>query len=521
LSALFDLARPDDDASRKTAARAVIYTRISDRTGTRQLGSLQVQLLACQTYADGHGWSVAAHYHDAMTGRSANRPQYQAMLAAVRRLSQGGQHVAIIVAALDRLGRHVLEGARCRAELRAFGASVHSVREGGELSDLVADILSAIAQEEARLTGARAKAAFQHLASTGWHTASKVPWGYRRRAATTEERAAGSPRSVLEVDPVIGPHVSAMFCKAADGTPILELIRWLQSVPELNAIGLKFHFTSVRRRLQNPTYIARTQARDPDVLKRPVGHWPALVDDATWDQVQQLLAVPTPSRTAGDHLLIGYLRCATCGRRAYYGAGRFTCDPRGVGVRQYGCSSHIGAEPSINAAVVAELTKVLEPTRQCDCPALMAALRRSRSVVASARGPNAVRRLEAQVDQARRRLSHASVLLSDGDLDATGFDMVRAAMEAELQVADTKLRHLHHNVRGLALPSVHEIAASVGRWLDALHSGDVRRQREVLGILVQSVRVRRLGRARFAAQVEWTSVGMIFAELASTKECGQ
>src|SRR5438445_442003 len=79
-----------------------------------------------------------------------DRPQYQSLLSAVRRLHTTGNHVVVVVAALDRFGRRLLERVRCREELKGLGVATYSVRDGGEVSDLVANILGSVAQEEVR-----------------------------------------------------------------------------------------------------------------------------------------------------------------------------------------------------------------------------------------------------------------------------------------------------------------------------------------------------------------------------------
>src|SRR5258708_1971187 len=63
----------------------------------------------------------------------------------------------VVVVALDRFGRRMLERVRCREELKALGVTTHSVREGGEVSDLVANILASVAQEEVTRLGMRIK----------------------------------------------------------------------------------------------------------------------------------------------------------------------------------------------------------------------------------------------------------------------------------------------------------------------------------------------------------------------------
>src|SRR5207248_1969347 len=163
------------------------------------------------------------------------RPQYQALLADVRRLRANGMQLAVVVAALDRFGRKLLERVRCREELKALGVPTHSVRDGGEVSDLVANVLASVAEEEVRRLGGRA------------------------------------------------------MC-----------------------------YQSVRRALSSPVYIARFGPHpDRNGLSRPAGRWPALIDDTTWQRVQEGVAKHhhMPRQASGRYLLTGLLRCPQCGAR--------------------------------------------------------------------------------------------------------------------------------------------------------------------------------------------------------------
>src|SRR3954454_14152946 len=118
---------------------ALIYTRVSSDEQAREGISLDAQLAECRRYAAAQGWAFGDEYQDVMTGKRDDRPQYQKLLADLRRLHVDGRRMVVVVAALDRLGRRLLEQVRCREEMKALGVSVHSVRDGGEVSDLVAN----------------------------------------------------------------------------------------------------------------------------------------------------------------------------------------------------------------------------------------------------------------------------------------------------------------------------------------------------------------------------------------------
>ena len=188
-----DRGHANGHASR-TLTTALIYTRVSSEDQAREGISLDAQLEECRRYAAQQGWVLGAEYQDVMTGTRDDRPQYQALLAEVRQQRSDGQSVTVVVAALDRLGRQLLERVRCREELKSLGVSVHAVREGGEVSDLVANVLAAVAQEEVRRLGERVRASRKHVAARGWVPGGRQPWGYRWREPTDTERVSGAPK---------------------------------------------------------------------------------------------------------------------------------------------------------------------------------------------------------------------------------------------------------------------------------------------------------------------------------------
>src|ERR671931_1568927 len=157
---------------------ALIYTRVSSDEQAREGLSLDAQLADCRRYAAGLGWVLGSEHQDVLKGTRDDRPQYQALLSEVRRLRAEGRAVAVVVATLDRFGRKLLERVRSREELKALGVPTHSVRDGGEVSDLVANILASVAQEEVRRLGERVSASWRHIMGQGWYRVGGCPWGY-------------------------------------------------------------------------------------------------------------------------------------------------------------------------------------------------------------------------------------------------------------------------------------------------------------------------------------------------------
>ena len=347
---------------------ALIYTRVSSDEQAREGVSLDAQLAECRRYAARHGWLLGPEFQDVLSGRRDDRPAYQALLAEARRLRAEGRPVAVVVLRLDRLGRRILERVRCREELTALGVPVHSVREGGEVSDLVANILASVAEEETRALGERVAVAKRHIAAGGWYVGGRAPWGYRSRPATPEERAQGSPTTVLEFDPVEAPWAREAFARAAAGETLRAVHRWVAGLPSEARGGRVMTFQAVRKILAAPVYVGRPPQGEEDVLARPVGRWPSLVDDATWRRVRGRVEghrrLPRPA--SQQHLLTGLLRCPCCGTRMHgrtrKGHGRtYRCAATTLGANAgtRGCRAEVLGAP-VDADVLAALLPVVE-----------------------------------------------------------------------------------------------------------------------------------------------------------------
>jgi hypothetical protein len=57
------------------------------------------------------------------------------------------------------------------------------------------------------------------------------------------------------------------------------------------------------------------------------------------------------------------------------------------------------------------------------------------------------------------------------------------------------------------VPTLEEALRQAGGWRDALITGEIDRQREVLAALVERVTPERTGRGKYAAGIMWTRIG--------------
>jgi site-specific DNA recombinase len=219
----------------------------------------------------------------------------------------------VVVSALDRFGRKLIERVRSREELKALGVATHSVREGGEVTDVVANILAVVAQEEVERLSRRISDVKQHFRGGGWYPVGRCPWGYRLRPATASERAAGAPKSVLEIGQATAEYVRESFRRVADGASVRAVVAWLAGLPSSAQGHRRLSYSAVRQIVSSPIYVGRIS----EVADAPLARWPAIVDEMTFWRVQDRVASHSmmPRQATQRYLMTGLLRCHRCGAR--------------------------------------------------------------------------------------------------------------------------------------------------------------------------------------------------------------
>ena len=117
--------------------KAAIYARYS--TDKQSESSIDDQFRECRKLAEHHEFNVVAEFSDkAMSGGTANRPDYQNMLAAAR----AEQFDVIVAEDTSRLWRNLAEQAPRLAELQDLG--IHIVTCDLDTRQESAGILGAI-----------------------------------------------------------------------------------------------------------------------------------------------------------------------------------------------------------------------------------------------------------------------------------------------------------------------------------------------------------------------------------------
>ena len=341
--------------------QVALYARVSSERQAEKDLSTSAQLRALRAFAREKGWSVVREYVDkAKSGRTANRPAFREMLAAVKR----ERFDAVLVWKLDRLARNMEISAALDALFRKHRVRVVSLHENIDdtpQGKLTARMFESFAEFYSNNLAQDIKRGIREVARKGFYPFSHAPIGYRKE----QVQDGTATRYRLVPDEIYGEVIKRVFNSYASGATVPKIAE------ELNEEGLTT--TNGNRWSPKRLYdILRNRAYCGDVTvgehyidpagKSHAGSNPItienvhepLVSRAVFGQVSQILDSRSGNyskarRASSPYLLSGLVRCALCGsfmagtsakggRYHYYTCGRYYCEGKracnGVRVRQ-------------------------------------------------------------------------------------------------------------------------------------------------------------------------------------------
>jgi DNA invertase Pin-like site-specific DNA recombinase len=330
-----------------TAPRAAIYCRKSVARGLdRDVNSLTVQREACEAYCAAQGWTVLpTRYEDGgFTGRNLLRPGFQALM----RDAMAGKldRVVVYKLELDRASRSLTDFVKTIEELETLGIGFVSVTQQFDtvspLGRLTMGILASFAAFESDVNSQRTMDAIAAARRKGKWTGGQTPAGYDI------------------VDGRLVPHEADAFVIRELFATYLRLgsakrtARHLNDGSWLTKGGSPWNQNRVLHALRNPVYVGRIALEAGGETVE--GEHEALVDQQTWDRVQEMLADHEgrqgTSSMSREFLLGGLVRCG-CGSAMVAGSARGRGKKRYV---YYSCRRHAadGAEVCTQRPVPAD-----------------------------------------------------------------------------------------------------------------------------------------------------------------------
>jgi site-specific DNA recombinase len=362
--------------------RVAIYARFSSTV--QREASISDQCRRAEARAAQEGWAVVARYSDeALSGSRADRPGYQAMLAA----ASAREFEILLVEDLSRLSRDQVESERAIRRLEFHGLRIVGCADGYDSQSKARKVHRGIKglMNEIYLDDLadKTRRGLEGQALKGLHTGGKA-YGYRlvhvtdpaRRDAHGQPAVLGSRR---EIDPEQAEWVRWIFARYADGWSARAIADELNKC-QVTSPGAAWNRRTPRRArwlstaiagptdgsgiLNNPAYRGQlvwnrtTWVRDPDTGKRrpvarPQSEWVVvaapelrIVSDALWEAVKRRQRAQ--SDTVGELVKAGLSRDRA--RRRGRGpkflfSGLLTCGCCGsryvvVNAVAYGCASH-------------------------------------------------------------------------------------------------------------------------------------------------------------------------------------
>jgi len=288
VSAATTTNQPDDGAR----ARALIYLRVSTKdqaeAGRDVEGySIPAQREACRRRAETLDADVADEFVDrGESARSSDRPELQRMLTHVSDHSID----YLIVHKVDRLARNRSDDVTIHMALQAAGVRLVSCSENIDETPsgmLLHGIMSSIAEFYSRnLASEVIKGSVQKAKAGG--TISKAPCGY----VNVRKVVNGREVRAVDIDPQRGPLMRFAFEAYSGGDwtirDLLEELtqRGLTTTPGPKTPSKPLVVSHFHRLLRHPYYKGWVRYKG---VEYPNGQHEALVDDATWQKVQDQL----------------------------------------------------------------------------------------------------------------------------------------------------------------------------------------------------------------------------------------
>lgn len=257
------------------------YVRVSTIEQAREGYSLSAQEQAIRAFCQAHGWELVELYSDA--GRSGKSLQGRDELARLLGDAKAGRFERVVFWKLDRLGRSLRDLLEICDRLEACEVGIVSIQEsidtGSPAGRMMRSVLGALGEFERESIVERITAGLAEAARQG-RLLGPLPLGYRRDdgGATT-------------LDAATAPLVQAAFTRYLSGHHSLrDMAQWAAGVGLRSTAGNPLDRLSIGKMLRNVTYsgqVAYHKRAGGGILAK--GHHPAIVDLATFAEVQKVL----------------------------------------------------------------------------------------------------------------------------------------------------------------------------------------------------------------------------------------
>ena len=319
--------------------KAVIYARFSSDHQSED--SIQAQVRACEEYARQHGIQIIGTYTDeAISGRESKtelRREYQRMLRDAKR------HVfdTILIHKYDRVARSLAEHVSLETRLKKEGIELIAVGQNfgnSNESKIMKALMWSMSEYYSDNLANETKKGLRETALKGLHNGGYAPFGYdviNRQYVINDLEAA---------------YVKKMFACAMERRGFTELLAEMKANGITGKRGKEIKYTQVYEILRNEKYCGvyiysqdeeehRGNRRTKPNAIRIENAYPAIIDRATFEEVQKIMNDRKQTGRRANYLCSGLVYCASCGAKMHV----HKSERKGHTYLYYRCSKGCGA----------------------------------------------------------------------------------------------------------------------------------------------------------------------------------
>ena len=318
--------------------KAVIYARFSSDRQTED--SIHAQVRACEEYAKQHDIHIIGVYADeAISGRESKtelRREYQKMLRDIKK----HRFDAILIHKYDRVARSLAEHVSLETKLKKEGIELIAVAQNfgtSNESKIMKALMWSMSEYYSDNLASETRKGHKETALKGLHNGGYAPFGYdvvNQKYVINELEAA---------------YVEKMFSCALERRGFKALIEEMKANGITGKRGKELKYTQIYEILRNEkycgvyTYSQTEEKNRSDRRKKPnairiENAYPAIIDRATFDEVQRIMDGRKQTGRKADYLCSGLVFCSCGAKMHVYKSSR-----KGHTYVYYRCSEGCGA----------------------------------------------------------------------------------------------------------------------------------------------------------------------------------
>lgn len=314
---------------------AVIYARYSSDKQSED--SIEAQVRACREYAAKHDLNVLCVYADeAISGKTANRAQYQKML----RDCDKGLFDTILIHKYDRIARNLGEHVNLEMKLKEKGVTLIATAQdfgNSKESKIMRALMWSLSEYYLDNLSSETKKGHKETALKGLHNGGYAPFGYDvvNQTYIINEFEAG--------------YVKRIFDAALKREGFTALIEEMEKAGIRGKRGKPIRYPQIYEMLRNEKYTGiytysqeeetkRSDRRNKPNAIRIENALPTIISKAQFAEVQRIMNERKQTGKKANYLCSGLVFCE-CGAKMH----GMTSKRKGHEYRYYTCSKHCGA----------------------------------------------------------------------------------------------------------------------------------------------------------------------------------